>query len=177
MKNSLIFLITILTLITALGCRQGGNPDEAVIPLHIQTMTPENFNKFLEENKGKVVLADMWATWCPPCRMEIPTFIDIQKTLKNEVVLMTLCSKQGSNGKDLTEKELKSFMKEKGINYPVYFLSNEFFSNPLFASDKGDYAFPTTLFFDKTGKQVEKHIGYATKGYFLKTIKNINEAK
>jgi thiol-disulfide isomerase/thioredoxin len=160
--------------IFAVGCKQGGNPNEAVIPEHIKTMTPAKLQQFIKDNKGKVVVADMWATWCPPCRMEISSFIDIQKTMADKVALVTLCSRQGADGKDMNEDQLKKFMKEYGINYPVYFISSEFFKEPVFASQDGSYAFPTTVFFDKDGKQVDKHVGYATKSYFIKMINKIS---
>jgi len=178
LKQKIIILFSIISIIISFACSQGGNPDEAVIPEHIKTMTLQKFEKILTDNKGKIIIADMWATWCLPCRLEIPTFIEIQKTFnQEEVVLITLCSKQDSNGKNMNENQLKKFMKEKGINYQVYFIGNDFFSNSLFASDNGQYAFPTTIFFNKQGKQVNKHIGYATKRFFIKTINKIKEAK
>lgn len=175
MKFFKLFSLLTFIILFYVSCTLGGNPKNAVIPDKIETLNKVGLENLLKENKGKIIIVDMWATWCPPCKLEIPTFIDIENDFKNEVLLITLCHKQDNNGKELTEENLKKFMKERGINYKVYFIDNEFFKDPLFARDKGGYAFPTTLFYDKSGNLAEKHIGYGMKWYFYKIINKLKK--
>lgn len=73
----------------------------------------------LADHKGKVVLVDFWATWCAPCKAEIPELIQLQSALgpKGLVVL----------GVSMDEEvaEVEPFAKKMGINYPVILLGGE----------------------------------------------------
>src|SRR5690348_13547526 len=68
----------------------------------------------LSDFKGKVVILDFWATWCPPCRAEIPEFVAIQKKYadKGFTVIGISLDQQGAS-------VVKSFMNQLGMNYPV----------------------------------------------------------
>ncbi|SMO43169.1 cytochrome c biogenesis protein CcmG, thiol:disulfide interchange protein DsbE [Fodinibius sediminis] len=76
--------------------------------------TMDNSPFTLSDHKGKVVVLNVWATWCPPCRKEIPDFIEIQKKMRDEGVLFVGVS---------VDKEgwevVRPFAKEYGINYPL----------------------------------------------------------
>jgi len=100
--------------------------------------------------KGKVVVLDFWATWCPPCRAEIPDFIALQKKYAAQGLAVVGVSVDSSS-----LKTVKAFAQEMGINYPV-----------LLADDKTVAAFggievlPTTFIIDRTGRIVKQHLGY-----------------
>ena len=67
----------------------------------------------LEAYKGKVVLLNFWATWCGPCRAEIPSLIRIQEAYKDRLQII------GMDVDDDDEEQLREFVKDQGINYPV----------------------------------------------------------
>lgn len=66
----------------------------------------------LSDYKGRIVVLNFFATWCPPCRGEIPDFIDVQKEYASQGVVFIGISNEGTG-------TLKSFVARMGINYPV----------------------------------------------------------
>ena len=111
--------------------------------------------------KGKVVLLDFWATWCPPCREEIPGFVELQKKYGKEglVIVGISLDEQGP-------KVVKPFMKKYAINYPVVMGDSK--TGALFG---GVEAIPTTFVIDREGKIVNKHVGLVAKSTFESEIK------
>jgi peroxiredoxin len=111
--------------------------------------------------KGKVVILDFWATWCPPCRAEIPGFIELQKRHeKDGLVVIGVSLDRG--GPAL----VKSFVEKNGVNYPVALSTEEI------VRAFGDIeSIPTTFILDREGRIVTKHEGYADKEEFEKDIK------
>jgi len=114
-----------------------------------------------EDFKGKVVVLDFWATWCPPCRAEIPGLIDLQKTYEKRG-LMVVGVSLDQDGVDA----VRSFVKKYGMNYPV-----------LVGDDKIQRAFggfdaiPVTLVIDREGHIVKRHLGLTGKDEFEAEIK------
>lgn len=110
---------------------------------------------------GKVVIIDFWATWCGPCRMEIPGFIELQKQYadKGLVVVGVSLDQDG-------ESVVKSFMEKTGINYPVV-LGDE----KIVSAFGGVEGIPTTFVIDREGKIIRKHVGYTAKAEFEAEIK------
>jgi len=98
--------------------------------------------------KGKVVVLNFWATWCPPCREEIPEMIQLQNDYKDRLVIIGV-----SEDEDPPEKVLE-FVKQKGINYPVVMATPE-----LIEKYGGVAALPTSFVIDTQGGVVQKHIG------------------
>ncbi len=103
----------------------------------------------LEEYKGKVIFLNFWATWCPPCRAEMP---EIQKLYEEysqqenpEVVIMGIAAP--SYGKEQDIDGVKKFLEDNGYTYPV--LMDE--SAELFTK-YGISSFPTTFMITKEGK-------------------------
>jgi len=116
--------------------------------------------------KGKVVILDFWATWCPPCRAEIPHFVDLQKTYGDKGLTVI--------GVSLDEggpKVVKEFSQKFKVNYPMVM------GNDKIVSDYGGVeGIPTTFVIDRQGRIVNKHVGYADKETFEKEIKPLLQA-
>lgn len=103
---------------------------------------------------NKYALINVWATWCPPCRAEIPDLILVNSQYRAKNVVVVGVSVDGDVA------PVAKFMKEKGINYPVLMddgsLSGEF----------GIRGIPTTFFVDKQGRIVNKKIGADNAAFF-----------
>ena len=102
----------------------------------------------LQTYKGRVVLLNFWATWCGPCRAEIPSLIRIQEAYKDRLQII------GMDVDDDDAERLRAFAKDKGINYPVAMTSV-----PVRIAYGGIGALPTLFVINPEGKMVQKHVG------------------
>jgi thiol-disulfide isomerase/thioredoxin len=102
----------------------------------------------LEAYKGKIVLLNFWATWCGPCRAEIPSLIRMQEAYKDHLQII------GMDVDDDDPEQLRAFVKAQGINYPVAMTSL-----PVRLAYGGIGALPTMFVINQEGKVVQKHVG------------------
>lgn len=120
----------------------------------------------LSDYKGKTVFLNFWATWCPPCRAEMPDiqklYEEYQKEEDPEVIILGVA---GPNyGQEKSENEVKKFLEDNGYTYPV--LMDE--GGELFEK-YGIYSFPTTFMITKEGKV----FGYVSGQLSEEIMKNI----
>ncbi len=115
----------------------------------------------LADFKGKVVVLNFWATWCPPCRREIPDFVALQKQYADKgLVIIGVSLDEGG------ASVVKPFAKKMGINYPVVMGDQK-----TIAAYGGVQVVPTTFIIDKTGKLAAQHEGGADRATFEAEIK------
>ncbi|MFZ0736349.1 MAG: TlpA disulfide reductase family protein [Candidatus Acidiferrales bacterium] len=98
--------------------------------------------------KGKVVIVNFWATWCPPCREEIPNLVKLQNDYKDQLQII------GISEDEVPEDVLKNFARSIHINYPIVMNSTE-----LEKDFGGVPALPTSFIVNKDGGVVQKHVG------------------
>jgi cytochrome c biogenesis protein CcmG, thiol:disulfide interchange protein DsbE len=117
----------------------------------------------LAKLKGKPVVVNFWATWCPPCKAEIPGFQKVYGKYHSkglEIVGISLDEKGWS--------VVKPFVEKSKITYPVVL------DNGDVAAKYGDIrSIPTTFFIDKKGKIVDSHVGYMAENDFENKIKKL----
>src|SRR5712692_13523 len=102
----------------------------------------------LASSKGKVILLNFWATWCGPCRAEIPELIELQNKYKDRLQVLGLVVD------DDDRDAIKEFAEKFGINYPVAIATNE-----IRMQYGGIAALPTSFLLDAEGRIVQKHEG------------------
>jgi peroxiredoxin len=110
----------------------------------------------LADYRGKVVLLDFWATWCDPCRLEIPWFIEMQRKNKDRGFEVL-----GVSMDDEGWEVVKPFMKNIGVNYRVLIGNDQ--TTEMYG---GVDALPTTFLIDRQGKIAAVHIGLASRKDF-----------
>ena len=111
----------------------------------------------LSDYKGKVVLLDFWATWCGPCKIEIPWFIDLQRQNKDRGFEVL-----GVSMDDEGWETVKPFTSHMGVNYRVVI------GNDATAQMYGGVeALPTTFLIDRDGKIAAVHVGLASRKDFV----------
>jgi thiol-disulfide isomerase/thioredoxin len=116
----------------------------------------------LADYRGKVILLDFWATWCGPCKVEIPEFIEFQKTYGKDGFQVIGISV------DDTLEALKPYAAEMQMNYPVL----RALGRDDVLDDFGPIlGLPTTMLISREGKICETHAGLTSKETFERGIK------
>lgn len=115
----------------------------------------------LSKYKGKVILLNFWATWCPPCRMEIPDFVELYKNYSNKLIIIGISLDESG------VENVKKFYEYFKMNYPVIMGTRD-----IVIKFGGITAIPTSFIIDKNGEIVKKLIGFRNKDQILEEIKN-----
>lgn len=117
----------------------------------------------LSAYKGKVVIIDFWATWCPPCRKGIPELIEIQQQYGTDKLAIL-----GISVDQADASVVKDFAKSYKINYPVLFYTPE-----VVSAYGGIEGIPTSFIIDKEGKVRGSVVGYQPKTFFTRIIDSL----
>jgi thiol-disulfide isomerase/thioredoxin len=138
--------------------------DPPTEPKDFRVLSLSGSSKLRSSSKGKIVLLNFWATWCPPCQAEIPSIEALSRAMKDlpfEIFAV-----------DLGEAPIpvKTFVAEKKMSYPVYLDP----TNSL-ARTYASQGIPTTYILDKSGKFIASMVGAFDymKPEFLNLIKEI----
>ena len=117
----------------------------------------------LEDYKGKVVLLDFFATWCGPCKIEIPWFMEMERKNKDKGFSVV-----GVSMDDEGWEVVKPFLADLGVNYRVV-IGNDATAQIYGGVD----ALPTTFLIDRNGKIAAVHVGLASKKVFEDGIQEL----
>ena len=98
--------------------------------------------------RDKVILVNFWATWCPPCREEIPDLVELQNKYKDQLQIIGISQDAGD------ADAVARFAAAHGMNYPVVMTTPEI--ERLFPNV---YALPTSFLIDRDGRIAQKHVG------------------
>lgn len=116
------------------------------------TVYDEKGNKVkLSDFKGKPVVLNFWASWCPPCKGEMPHFDKAYESSKNDVVFLMV---DLTDGERETQEIAQKYVQDQGFRFPVYFDKDQ-----QAAAAYGITAIPDTFFIDKSGDVVKAYQG------------------
>ena len=119
----------------------------------------------LSDYIGKPVVVNFWATWCLPCKMELPYFDKFCKEYEGQVEFMMV---NLADGFQETVDDAKTFIKENRYEFPV------FFDTELSATNSYElYSIPKTIFVDKEGSLITSHIGVMNEATLKQYIENL----
>ena len=117
----------------------------------------------LASYKGKVVLLNFWATWCGPCKIEIPWFVEFQRQYKDQGFTVVGLSVD-EDGWDA----VKPYAERRKINYPTAIVDQS-----LLQAYGGIESLPTTFIIDKQGRIAATHVGLVNKATYQKAIETL----
>jgi cytochrome c biogenesis protein CcmG/thiol:disulfide interchange protein DsbE len=161
--EKLIALLSILGMLTLLNC--GKTSEKANPNPGFNFNLPDLNGKIvrLEDFRGKVLIINFWATWCPPCEEEIAKLDHIHKRYENEglVVIGIALDKDSLN-------LVEPFVREKRIGYPILMGNEE-----VLVSLKDFSGVPTTLIVDQKGNTKKKYDGSFDKDDLEKSLKEL----
>jgi len=115
----------------------------------------------LSSYRGQAVLLNFWATWCGPCKIEMPWFVELQKEYGPQGLQIV-----GVAMDDSDKGDIEKFVKEMGVNYPIL-LGKEAVGDQY----GGVNVLPTTFFIDRDGKIVAREFGLQSRSVFVDHIK------
>jgi thiol-disulfide isomerase/thioredoxin len=126
--------------------------------------------KLSELAKGKPVFLNFWATWCPPCRAELPDIVEMHKELGNKVVFIGVSLDQ-ERTEEKSLKLVSAFMTKAKMNYVniIGITATSDLSRPYGKIE----SIPTTLIIDKNGVIVERIVGSRSKAEFMAALKKV----
>jgi peroxiredoxin len=118
----------------------------------------------LSDYRGKVILLNFWATWCAPCKIEIPDFVEVYDEYRERglEILGVL------NLDEPSPAELRAFAAQFRMNYPIFRASDEFE-----AANGPIWGLPTTFLIDRQGSICSKHMGPVSKETVEREIKGL----
>jgi len=145
--NSYILLFAFIAICLVTACRRGSQPARIGDSAPDFSVTDAERTITLSQFRGKPVVLNFWATWCPPCVEEIPSLVALQKQLGDKVVILAVST-------DEDEDAYKKFTK---LHMPgvLTVRDSKHVSNSLY----GTFAFPETFAIDRQGVLRRKFIG------------------
>lgn len=145
-----------------------GFPDQSFRPAPDFRLTDlEGKTLTLSDYQGKILLINFWATWCPPCRAEIPDFVEVYASKKSQGLEIL-----GVSVDNLDPSSLKNFVSRLKINYPVALATEKI----ILDYQPGEYI-PTTIVLDKKGRIRHKHVGQLDKETLLSIFDSLSQEK
>lgn len=152
------FGIVLMSALIAAGCGEGKPSQKTEAPA-FSLRTLDGRIVASKDLKGKVVLINFWATWCPPCRAEIPSFVELYDKYRDRGVQIVGVALD-------REEKVREFVRGFGVDYPVGVdaggkLAREF---------GGIRSIPTTFVLDKAWRVYRKYVGYRDKSVFERDI-------
>ncbi len=155
--RSLLLLLPILCAVHSAARAQRTPPTLAEFKaekIMVETVAGKRVELSKLLGQGKAVVLDFWATWCGPCRQEIPHLVALARQHGKEIIFL------GLNLEDPAEKRaaVKSFIKEYAMNYQVVFAPAETYQ--FFNPGADGYRIPQTIVFGPDGKLIKRLVGY-----------------
>ena len=145
MRRFPVLFVLVLALVA--GCNRGSHPSVVGTPAPDFTVQDADRKVSLHDFRGKTVVLNFWATWCPPCVEEMPSLVKMQSDLKDHVVVLAVSV-------DEDERTYHSFLKKYNVDL-VTVRDPQQKSNELY----GTFKFPETYIIDRQGVVQRKFIG------------------
>lgn len=165
-------LLCLCVLLSGFSCKAQEQPPtpEELSKVKVEAITAAAAEKMLQDAKGKVVVVNLWATWCPPCRAELPDLNAFYKETDREKLVFLSFS---VDDPEEMEKTVKPFAAKQKLAFPVYILKDpdlEDLSKKLGVTLEG--AIPTTIVYSREGKPAKPWVGSISKEELQDLVKS-----
>ncbi len=128
----------------------------------IKKIDAAGLDSLLADNKGKVVILNIFTTWCFYCKKEMPGLIDLYGKYKDKGLEVMAVSLDKAN-----VDKIQSFVEKNKINFPVFLNSGGIVSKYSVTG------LPHTVIYDRSGKVGKTHVGFGSKDFFEEEIKKL----
>lgn len=169
---ALVVVAFVVALMLYFGYHKARRPGTAAAAPHLTqaSMAPDftlqaldGKSMRLSDLRGKAVLLNFWATWCGPCKIEMPWFVELQNQYGSQGLQVV-----GVAMDDASTEDIAKFAKDMGVNYPILIgkesVGDEYGGVP---------ALPESFFIGRDGKLVDKIIGLKGKAEIEDSIKKV----
>ena len=119
----------------------------------------------LDDFKGKPIVLNFWASWCPPCQSEMPNFDEVFAENQDDIQFLMVSLVDGNKE---TQATATQFVEDKGYSFPIFFDKNS-----TSAINYSVSSIPTSIFIDKDGYVVDTHTGALSKSMLEAKIEEI----
>ena len=133
----------------------------------LKTVDATTLKTLLEKKQGKVVLINLWATWCVPCREEFPDLIKLYGKYRDRGLELILISVDFAEQR----RQVEAFLKENGVTFPTYINAEESYEALIsFLAPDWIGGFPTTFVIDRKGRLARSLVGGQSYEVFHKAV-------
>jgi peroxiredoxin len=164
-RTRLAAAIVMVLAVGGAACAQAKTEAEAVPAPEFSLKDLQGNALSLASYKGKVLVLNFWATWCPPCRREIPDFIEAYKELKDKGLEIL-----GVSVDELSEDALRDWTQKAGMNYPVALATAKIVADYR----PGEYI-PATIVIDRRGSIRYRQSSLMDKGTLLRLFEEFSK--
>ena len=164
-KNRIIASAAVIIFVVAGLFTIGTSTVEAQEAPDFTLVDTEGKEVSLSDYKGKVIILNFWATWCGPCKMEIPSFIELQDKYEEDLVILGVSMDQGG------PRAVVPFVKKNGINYPIVYGNGQ-----VVQAYGGIRGIPTTFVIDRDFNIQKKYVGYREHSIFENDVITLSKA-
>ena len=162
-----LFVLFSIVSCLVIGCKSDEQRFETVVEARGQVFPPVDHHEMIDSDgemvdlrdyQGKIVLLNFWATWCGPCRIEIPALVKLRSEYDSaQLAIIGVSLDRGPSEK--VRKLLGKFIKRYEINYPIVLGGDGELVKKVVRGSTRSLGIPMTFLFDRQGKIHAKHMG------------------
>ncbi|HEV8539486.1 MAG TPA: TlpA disulfide reductase family protein [Bacteroidota bacterium] len=164
---SLALLLCLVQVYPPMGRGQGQGKGTALPP--VQKVSYAELKAIMRRDSGNVILVNAWATWCKPCREEMPALVRLKQNLRKKNFTLIILS---ADETDILESDVRPMLKQLGVGFQSYIMNDkpETFMSAMNPESNAAFALPTTYVHNTQGKLVDMMVGDKTYKVFRDAV-------